>query len=128
MHSTASSALARKIRLRSDDSDSHRSVKSSSATPPSGTVIGRASDEVPSFHAIDAVGAGRHVLDAVAPLAVGHREERMAEDEDEGVHVRVDVAEHAHDAGPIEADRPRVAGRVAPEIERRVFESENTLW
>ena len=30
----------------------HRSVKSSSATPPSGTVIGRVSDEMPSFHAI----------------------------------------------------------------------------
>ena len=77
---------------------SHRSVKSSSATPPSGTVIGRGSDDsafVPGDHA---VGARRHVVDAIAAVGVGHREERMAEDEDERVHVRVDVAEDADDA------------------------------
>src|SRR5256885_3322308 len=32
--------------------DPHRSVKSSSATPLSGTTTGRASEETPSFHAI----------------------------------------------------------------------------
>src|SRR5688500_8254583 len=45
------------------------------------------------------VGAGREVVDAVPTVDVGRREVRMAEDEDEGAHVRVNVAEHSDDAG-----------------------------
>ena len=93
-------------------------MKSSSATPPSGTVTGlrlRRHALVPRDHV---VGARRHVVDAVAAVGVGQREERMAEHEDERVHVRVDVAEHAHDAGPVEAHRLGAAGGVAAEIER----------
>ena len=90
------------------------------STPPSGTRDRPAArTRRPSFQAIDAVGAGRDVVDPVAPLGVGHREERVAEDQDERVHVRVDVAEHAHDAGAIEADGLRPAGGVAAEVEAR---------
>ena len=65
---------------------------------------------------------------AIAAVGVGHREERMAEDQDEGVHVRVDVAEDAHDAGAIEATDLRVAGGVAPEVERlRLREREHVV-
>ena len=45
-------ALDRKIRLRSEARGSHRSVKSSSAAPPSGTVTGLGSEALPSFQAI----------------------------------------------------------------------------
>ncbi len=41
----------------------------------------------------------------------------MVEDQDERVHVRVDVAEHAHDAWMIEPHGLRVARAVAPQIE-----------
>ena len=95
----------------------HRSAKSSSAAPPSGTTTAFGFRRVALVPGDHAVVARRHVVDVVTPLAVGHREVRMAEHEDERAHVRVDVAEHAHDARPIEADRPRVTGGVASEIE-----------
>src|SRR5215471_19239806 len=41
----------------------------------------------------------------------------MAEHEDEGVHVRVDVAEHPHDAGPVEPYGLGVPRRVTTEVE-----------
>ena len=51
--------------------------------------------------------------------AVGlrHREVAVREDEDERAHVRVDVAEHPHHAGPIEADRLGAPDGIAAEVE-----------
>ena len=42
----------------------------------------------------------------------------MRENEDEGAHVRVNIAEDANDARPIETDRLGVARCIASEIER----------
>ena len=99
---------------------SHRIVKSASMSPPlSPMVIVRRGASprtrfVPHRHR---VGARRHVLDAIPSVVVGHREITVGEDENEGVHVRMDVAEHADDARPLEAHRFRLARGVAPEIE-----------
>jgi hypothetical protein len=43
--------------------------------------------------------AGRHIVDSVVSAVIRHGKEGMAEDENERVHVRVDFAEHADDAG-----------------------------
>ena len=52
----------------------------------------------------------------------------MREDQDEGVHVRVDVAEHAHDARTIEPDGLRAPGGVAAEVEApRLREREDVV-
>src|SRR5436190_18399533 len=63
------------------------------------------------------VGARRHPVDAIPPLVVGHREIAVREDEDEGAHVRVDLAEDAHDPRPLEPYRLGLAGGVASEGE-----------
>ncbi len=93
-------------------------AKCTSISPPlSGTVTGRASATDASCHMRDGVGAGRHVVDPVAAVGVGDGEEAVREHQDERAHVRMDVAEDAHDARPLEADGLRSARRVAPEIE-----------
>ena len=61
--------------------------------------------------------AGRHVLDPIPALIIGHGDIAVREDEDERVHEGVDVAEHADDAGPLEAHGLGLADGVAPEIE-----------
>ena len=48
------------------------------------------------------IAMGDAFVDLVTALGIRYREERVAEHEDEGIHVRMDVAEHPHDAGAIE--------------------------
>jgi hypothetical protein len=63
------------------------------------------------------VGAGRHAVDLVAAIRVRHAEEAVREHQDEGVHVRVDLAEHAHHARPIEPHGLRSSRGIASQIE-----------
>ena len=87
--------------------------KFSSVAAPSGTVAAarlEGSALVPRDHP---VGPRRYVVDPVPAVGIGHREERMAEHQDEGIHVGVDVAEHPHDARAVEAHGLRAPGRVA---------------
>ena len=92
---------------------------SSSAVAPLGTVTGVGLGEDAFVPRHDGVGARRDVVEAIAALGVGHREERMAEHQDERAHVRMDLAEDPHDSRPIEPDRLGPAGGIAAEIERR---------
>ena len=95
------------------------SAKLTSTSPPPPARVTRRDSRgrrfVPGDHG---VGARRHVVEPVSALVVGDGEVAVREDEDERAHVRVDVAEHAHDAGTIELDRLRAADGVAPEVER----------
>src|SRR5262245_16827790 len=114
MSTVASIVLARKMRLVSDESKVLGVLGVFSGSPDHEFEIrGRTSGHghrargprftlVPADHGI---GARRYLVDPEPPFGVGEVEERMTEDEDERVHVRVDVTEDAHDARPIEADR-----------------------
>ena len=118
------------MRLVSDESSligSQREVQLRRCRRPAPRPSARSS-ATPSFQATSGVGAGRDVVDAVAALGVGDREEAVAEHQDEGAHVRVDVAEHPHDARAVEAHRLRAAGGIAPEVERlRLREREHVV-
>ena len=63
------------------------------------------------------IAADRNVVDAIAPLGVGRGVERVAEHQHEGAHVRVNLAEHPHDARAIEPYGLRLAARVAAQVE-----------
>ena len=128
---TASSALARKMRLVSDE----KIVIAAEREVDLDFAPGVRHDDAPRLERRrfvprdDGVGARRHVLEPVRPSGVGDGEVAVREHEDERAHVRMDVAEHAHDARAIEAHRLRAArprsGRGRTIL---VFESENTLW
>ena len=65
------------------------------------------------------VPAGRDVGQLERAVGRRNREIRMIEDEDRGAHVRVDVAEHLHQARLVESLAPRLASRVPAQVERR---------
>ena len=70
----------------------------------------------------------RHPVDPVPPLYVGGSVVPMREDENESTHVRVDLAENAHDTGPVEAQRLGTAFGVAPKVEAlRLREREHVV-
>src|SRR4051812_33110842 len=96
--STASSALARKIRFESDDSmpvfspallrrrrGGYGQVDLDVAAVGHGHLAALRLDRLVPQH--ECVGAGRHAVDAIAADAVGDGEVRMREDEDERAHV-----------------------------------------
>src|SRR5580765_4232661 len=121
MHTTVSAALARKMRLESEES---RAMELSQCEIQIDRRAILEDDEwprllrdtfIPRRHR---VGAGRNAIDSVAALVVGHREEAMGEHENERIHVRMDVAEDPHDAWIAESHRLRSSLRIAAEIER----------
>src|SRR5580765_4510737 len=117
---TTTNALAKKIRLVSEDS---RLI--GSARHPEIDFDGLALAErdllvvgMPELAPDDErVRSRRYAGNRVPAIVVRHSEERVAEHEDVGAHVRMDVARDGHDAGRIELVAPGAARRVAPEIE-----------
>ena len=61
--------------------------------------------------------AGRQIIERIAAIAAGDHKVRRVHDNDNRGHKRVNIAEDADDAGPVEADRSRRSGRIERDVE-----------
>src|SRR6185312_6141414 len=66
--------------------------------------------------------AGRQIIERIAAIPAGNGEMRRVYDDDDGGHKCVDVAEHADDAGPVEANRAGRSRRIQRDVEDSAVE------